>query len=479
MKKNITATAFTGINNLNVKDMSEIQTGKNFRTTQGVLTTRTGNTILNLNKTFSSPIKSIHSCGISQMTTRLLVQEGSNLWLYNADSWTNLKSDLSGNTLKSCSWSSYKYGNFLVLVNGSQSFQFDIAGATLGILDNEEVGTGHIVPNMEKVVSHHGFVFGLSPNYSPSNTLKFNSYFKETVDGEEYKYKSIDYWSPAFQIDASNKGETALDFVNFDTHLLVLTNRGAYRLEGSDENSFTPYTVGNFPVYAIDCASKVGSYVMYLGNENGRKKVYMYAGSEIQSIGEKIEEELNDRLYTKIFTHGQNGKFYVFMSNTTLGNTKVFIFDIHEKQWYIDYYDKVFISVCEHHDNFTDAGYMLVACSDNSLLKFSNVDTDNVNTNIPTEFSYLLQLGRDKSKLKSIWVTAEPELEFTLNIKAKGDENPETDTFSLTFSGEHQKAQKVKIRRCKGSNILITISSTQKIDKLVNITFVVIPKKLK
>ena len=480
MKENINISGFTGINNLNIKDVSEIVTGKNFRTFQGELTSRKGNRVLT-EKIFDTSINSIHSCGISQITSRLLVQEGANLWLKNGTSaWELLSSTISNGQLNSTQWSTFREGrdSQLVLVNGTKNYVFNIeAGTSISEMANFST-ISYDVPKMEKVTTHQGFVFGWSPNFSPANTLKFNDYITIDEDGEQKKYIDIDYWNPAFQIDPSNINETTLEFVSFDTHGLALTNRGAYRLEGYDENSFSTSVVGKYPVYGMNCASKVSNFIMWVGRDSNKLKVYAYGGSDIISIGEKIEEELNSRTFNKIFTIGHDGKFYIFMPNTT--DTKVFIFDTIEKQWYIDIYEKIFTCACIHHENFLDKGYLYVGTSLGELVKFDNVSiNDFLNTTYSTEFTYILELGRDNSKLKNIWITAEPKNDFTLNIVAQGDNNLETDVFSIDFTTGKQITKKVKIKRAKGSNMKVKFYTNDHIDKLIHLNFIVVPKSLK
>jgi len=480
MKKTINVPGFSGINNLNIKDTNEIVTGKNFRTFQGELVSRKGNIILT-EKIFDNTVKSIHSCGVPQMTSRLLVQEGTNLWLKNGtDAWQNLSTTISSAQLNSTQWSTFREGrdSQLVLSNGANNYLFNInAGTDISELTNmNEIS--YDVPNMEKVTTHQGRVFGWSPNYAPANTIKFNDYITIGEDADAKKYIDIDYWNPAFQIDPSNINETTLEFISFDTHGLALTNRGAYRLEGYDETNFSTSVVGKYPVYGMNCASKVSNYIIYVGRDSNKLKVYAYSGSDIVSIGEKIEEELNSRTFTKIFTIGHDGKFYIFMPDAS--DTKVFIFDTIEKQWYIDIYEKIFTCASIHHENFLEKGFLYVGTDNGDLVKFDNTATTDFGvTTYSTEFEYLLELGREKSKLKRIWITAEPKHNFTLNVVCQGDNNLETETFVCNFVEGEQMIHKLKIRRAKGSNMRIKFFTDDDIDKLVHVSFVVIPKKLK
>ena len=480
MRKNIPVSAFSGVNNLNIKDTTEIVTGKNFRTFQGELSSRKGNIIL-IEKIFDNAVKSIHSCGVPQMTSRILVQEGTNLWLKNGtDNWTLLDDTISSAQLNSTQWSTFREGrdSQLVLSNGANNYVFNInAGTGISELTNlSEIS--YDVPKMEKVTTHQGRVFGWSPNYAPANTIKFNDYIVIGEDADAKKYIDIDYWNPAFQIDPSNINETTLEFVSFDTHGLALTNRGAYRLEGYDETNFSTSVVGKYPVYGMNCASKVANYIIYVGRDSNKLKVYAYSGSDIVSIGEKIEEELNSRTFTKIFTIGHDGKFYIFMPDAS--DTKVFIFDTIEKQWYIDIYEKIFTCASIHHENFLEKGFLYVGTDNGDLVKFDNTATTDFGvTTYSTEFEYLLELGREKSKLKRIWITAEPKHNFTLNVVCQGDNNLETETFVCNFVEGEQMIHKLKIRRAKGSNMRIKFFTDDDIDKLVHVSFVVIPKKLK
>jgi hypothetical protein len=209
-KTGVPISAFGGINKLHTRQPGQPSGGKNFFVRNGSLYTREGCSVLS-GTPFSSPIKSIHSAGKVQVTTRLLVEEGTKLWrTLDGINWSTIKADVAGSGYSSTQWD-YPYGaSYLVLASGSQVLKYDIASDVLSNVINNDGDP----PNFEFVTTWRNRVWGWAPNYPNSHLIRFNG-------TDENGDLSLDWWPLDYARSPSlGAQDPVLAAHPFGTHLL-------------------------------------------------------------------------------------------------------------------------------------------------------------------------------------------------------------------------------------------------------------------
>lgn len=463
-KTGIPINAFGGINKLHTRQPGQPSTGKNFYVRNGSLYTREGCSVLS-GTPFTNPISSIHSAGKVQVTTRLLVEEGSKLWhTLDGVNWSAIKTDVAGNTYSSTVWSIPQGDAFLILVSGSQGLVYDIAAGMLSNLQNLDGDP----PNFEFVTTWRGFVWGWAPNYPCSNQIRFCGYDKD-------ERISIDYWPLDFAIvTSSDPAEPVLAAHDFNTHLFILTSRGYYRVYGYSEDNFEVGIGGEKGLYAVRCSAKVGEAVIWLGED---KKVYAYTGTSAYPISQPVDELLAQESFSYVRAYCFGDQFWLVFTNLTAGTTRAYVFDIQEKAWFIYEYPVAIRCSCLHGDYMSE-GVPYFGLHDARILKIGGA-TDLGNP-ITTEFVLgPFYIDSRKFKAKRIWFNAEPQNNFILNVSTVCGQNDETEQGSVEFEAGGQTTKEVKLSGVKDRDISIKVSTTDRIDHLQAAEVVIVPRELK
>ncbi len=461
---------FGGINKLHTRELGQASEGKNFWTRNGVLVTREGCTVLT-GTPLTGSVLSIHTAAKAQITPKLLVQEeGRKLWLYNGLNWVTL-TDVSDDA-----FTSVMYYDYLILVNGSQKYAYDVAGGSIAPLQNLEGGE---VPDMEFITVHKDILFGWAPHYSPADTVHFNGYEKDK-DGKILG-RSKDSWPPDFAIRVPDgSGSPVMACIPAGTHLLILTQRSYWLLYGDNEDNFSLVPGGAIGVYSERCAAKVGDYAIWLGeDDHGTKRVYAYSGTQPYVISQAVEELLNNlpkSVYANVRAYGFGTKFWLLLPDTQANTTRAFVFDIEEKQWYIQEFPAALTCACLHdgrvHFGTNDA--RVVYSDENASTDFGHP--------ITTEFKIgPLNTGDGrKYKVKRLWINAEPRNDFTLDVYTSSDAGDEAGPYTVAFTAGGQKTLFVKPRAGhKGKDIYLRIVSQNRINELQSFSLTVVPKNLK
>ena len=459
---------FSGINKLHTRQPGQLSAGKNFYTKSGSMYTRDGITLL-AGTSFTNPIRSIHSAGKVGITTRLLVEEGSNLWhrLDAGGAWEKIKSDVVGNGYSSTIWSIPQGDAFLILASGSQGLVYDIAAGTLSSLINNDGD----VPNFEFVTTWRGFVWGWAPNWTDSNLIRFCGYDTD-------QKVSIDYWPLDFAINPSeNPEEAVLAAHPFGSHMFILTPRGYYRIYGYSEDNFEVSRGGEIGLYAVRCSSIFDSGIVWLGHD---KKVYLYSGTSAYPISQPVDELLQAEpaaVFGYATAYAVGGQFWLALPDLTAGTTRIYVFDLVEKAWFIYEYSVAIKCGCLF-GNYMGAEIPYFGLHDNRIISVGG-DTD-LNVAITTEFSLgPFYIDSRKFKLKRVYFNAEPRNDFTLSVSSVLDQGDEQEQGEVVFETGGQIAKDLKISGVKGQNVSLKITTPDKIDELQSATLVIVPKSLK
>lgn len=477
MKRALPVKAFGGINKLHTRDLGQASEGKNFWTRNGVLVTREGCSLVST-PSFTSSIESIHSAAKVGMTTRLLVEEGTNLWhTLDGINWSTIKTDVAGN-----GYSSVSYYGYLILVSGSQMLAYDIGAATIAPLQNTDDPTIP-VPDMEFITVHKDILFGWAPHFSPADTIHFNGYEKD-ADGKILG-RSKDAWPADFAIKVPDgSGSPVMACIPAGTHLLILTQRSYWLLYGDNEDNFSLVPGGATGVYSERCAAKVGDYAVWLGlDEHGVKRVYAYSGTQPYVISQPVEELLNNlpaAAFANVRTYGFGAQFWLVLPDTTTNTTKAFVFDTQDKEWYYHEYPAAFMCTALHGD-YMGRQYIHLGTHDARVVRLDSSSTDLGNP-ITTEFKIgpVHLDGANKFKVKRIWFNAEPRNDFSLDVYASTDAGAESGLYSVSFTAGGQKTQQVKLQGDnKGRDIYLRVVSTDRINELQSFTLTVVPKAVK
>jgi len=467
-KESIGVQYFGGINKLHTRQPGQLSAGKNFYTKSGSMYTRDGITLL-ADTPFTNPIRSIHSAGKVQTTTRLLVEEGGNLWhrLHTAGDWEKIKSNVAGNGYSSTAWSIPQGNAFLILASGSQGLVYNIAAGTLSNLINNDGA----VPNFEFVTTWRGFVWGWATNWPGSNLIRFCGY-------DTNQKVSIDYWPLDFAINPSeDPGEPVLAAHPFGSHMFILTPRGYYRIYGYSEDNFEVTRGGKIGVYAVRCSSIFDNSIVWLGQD---KKVYLYSGTSANPISEPVDELLRVESAARFVyatTYAMGNQFWLVLPDVTAGTTRVYVFDLTEKAWFVFEYSVVIKCGCLF-GSYMDIETPYFGLYDNRVLSVGG--TTDLGEAITSEFNIgPFYIDSRKFKLKRVYFNAEPRNDFTLSVSTVTDQDDEQEQGDIEFEAGGQVAKDLKISGVKGQNVSLRVSTTDKINELQSATLVITPKSLR
>jgi hypothetical protein len=481
-KTPINIPAFGGINKSHTRNIGQPSAGLNFWTRNGRLFTRGGTPYVVQSGTFSGDIKSLNSAvkmdsGVD--STVLLLEEGANLWhkVGSAD-WASLKSDVAGNGYSSCRWQQY-----IILASkgyqagGSQMLAYDVSAGTVADLTGDP-------PNMEYVINWKQRIWGWGPNYSNPQYLWFCG--EESVDG--IYVISKDLWPATyFKNVGEDPGHPVLACFPYGSHLLILSSNSFWRVYGDDEPNFVLSYGGATSLLNPESASLVGDYAMWLGEEDGERKVFAYSGTSPVIISQPIEEilqEISAETFAGAMTCGFAGQFWILFPETD--ETTALVYDTGQKEWY--HHEFPFEITCvKAMGNYLEKEYLHFGLTDGRVVKVDDsVDEDLYDTGaltgtpITTEFTLgpINHEGR-RMKAKSFYINAEPRNDFSLEVYSTVDDKDENGPTTMDFETSNVVTKRIKLSDAKGQNISIRVTSTDKVNELQTATIVIVPKGLK
>lgn len=466
-RKAIDIKGFGGIDTRHIRKLGQFSDGKNFWTRSGALFTREGCSLIT-GTPFTAPIRSIHSAGKAGLTTRLLVEEGVNLWhrLTVGGAWVNIKNNVAGNTYDSTIWATPFGDSYLLLVSGAQMLIYDIAAGTITAMQNLDGGT---VPPMEFVTTFKGYVFGWAPNYSYANLVRFCG-----LDNNERQ--SIDYWPEDHALDVSgNASEPVIDVIPFQTHLFVLTTKGYYMVYGSGPTNFETSPGGRVGAYGLRCSAMAGDLAIWLGLDNGVRRVYAYSGTSAFPISQPIDELLQLADFTNVRAHGFGNQFWLL--TPAASKTTAYAFDVMEKAWFIHEFPFRVAAGCGF-GSYLAREYLHLGLHDNRLIMLDDSTTD-LGAAITTTFDIgPVNIDNRTFNVKTFYVNAEPRNDFDIDVYAQVDSKALAGPYTAGFETGEVVTRSVK-PRAKGQNITLRVTTTDKINEIQSATLTVIPRAVK
>jgi len=464
-KASLNIPVFSGINVQHTRKIGEPSAGKNFVVQNGMLRTRDGCSLVT--SSFPAAIKSIHQAPKVGMDTKLIVEAGNNIYhrTTEAGAWSAIQSASTNYGFSSVLWA-------IVDENGSVSSNLYLAGGGTNKLYVYSIDTGGIsvwsnfspemsgvMPTMEFLCKHEGRMFGWGLNSAYPNRMYFCGY-----DETDAKNVSAEYWPEDFWLDVSGSAaEPVLDAVSLGGHMLVLTPRRHYRVYFSDETNNSTDEIGKVGMYKIRCAAKVGNYCLWLTQEDGKYRVYAYSGSEAVPVSQNVEELFAGYSFTNAFAFENGGEFWLVLPGSPTNKTTVFVYDL--KDWFI--YEYPFVINCAGaFGAVTGREYVHLGLNDNRIVKLDGSLTD-LGVSITSELVIgpLSSEGR-KTKIKRLWLTAEPDNDFDIDVYSTSDREAEGSAITAEFTAGVQETVEVKITGTKGRNNSLRLSATDRISGL-------------
>ncbi len=354
-------------------------------------------------------------------------------------------------------------------------------------------GTDCVVPQMEYVVNWKNRIWGWSPNGTFSSRIYFCGY-DETVT----TVLSKDHWPVDFFLDIS--GETGLPLlmaIPFQTHLLILTQMGYWRVWGNTEDDFAIQYGGATSVYSPDTCVFVNDVAFWLGVEDGKNVVYSYSGTSPIPISQPIDEFIISKSLTDVMGFSVYNQYWLCFPNSPAHYTTCYVFDLNENEWYI-YEFPFIITAVTMHGSYNSRKYLHIALKEIGgvahyyIIKLDGSDADahgmTEETSVTTDFVYgPFELDSLAFKSRTLWVNAQPRADYDINFYMKVDGKTERGPIAGAFvaalnasTGEYDVTTiRIKLKRLKGRNCYVRGTTTEKITDLQKIDLVVSPKSVK
>lgn len=446
MSKPIEIGGFSGINKNHDRGIGQFSGGKNFRTKAGKFRSRGGSTTATTPVPCTS-IKSLHAAAKVSADTRLLLEEGTNLWHKTTGAWTTVKTDLNGTRLGSARWQ-----DFLLLGNGNQMLAYDITARTIAAL-------GGGAPPMQNFVNWKFRPFGWAPDFANPHLLSYAGY-------DALANISKDVWPANYAINiGGDAGQPILNCIPRRTHLMCFTRNFFKRVYGEDETNFSILDGADIGLYDSRLAVLVDDVAIWAGSD---KKVYLDSGSSPVPISKPIDELLETEDFSGSFMLNlQNQAWLFFPSSTT---TKVYIFDLVEGQWYIDIYPGV-VTAAYSHGAYNSQEYTYFGTSAGTMLKLDDTQTTDSGAPIITEGVLgPIDFGGAELWLNNLHVNCEPRNNFALSIYPTCDRRAEQGPFTGQFTTGTQQIKEIPLQQVRGYNVSLKLSSTDHINELQKIT---------
>lgn len=449
MAKPIVIEKFRGINKSHTRDINELSGGKNFRIVNGRLLTRPGSVSVTPPSP-SASIKSLHAAPKVSVDTRLLLEEGTNLWHKTTGAWTTIKTGLNGTRLNSDRWFDY-----LILVNGNDKLAYDVANMTIANL-------GGTPPAMQHVLTWKFRIFGWAPDFSAPHRLYFCGY-------DANQDISKDVWPSTYFLNiGGSSGLPIQNCIPFPTHLVCFTKKYFKRVYGDTEANFEILDGADVGLYAPRLAVLVGDILFFVGDD---RKIYAYSGSSPVYMSSGIDELLDNEDYATGFMLNLDNKLWLIFPGASTSN--IYMFDPTEGGWFADVYPAV-ITAGYSHGAYNSPESVYFGTGAGTMFKLDNsIITDFNASSITTEAELgPIDVGGADFWLNTAYVQADPKSSFGLSIYATCDRRTQQGPFSTSFTAGAQDYKEIPLKQVRGMNIMLKLSSSDRIKELQKITVV-------
>ena len=456
--------SFGGINTLPSRQIGQSSAGKNFYTVGGVFKTRPGLIAAPGINALTKEIRSLHFAKTGTSGERFLAETVDGLYYYGSG-WELKSSEYAHNY----GFSSAIWRDEIVLAGGNQMNLYGIT--TPAITASFTAGTEGENARGEGVCVFKGRAFLFGPNYT-HHEIRFNGYTYVWDDEaqeytEEIEDVSILVWPEKFKIPASDGGDV-LSVIPVGSSVFILTDMGYWHLYGNNEDDFEIIREGNVGCYNLNHGQLVGDVICWLGKD---KKVYIYTGSTAEHISLPVDKFLSAQTFNgTVRCYSFGNQFWIVFRGAT---TKAYIFDTHEKEWYIYEFPVNISAACMRN------GIIHFGTSTGAILQLKDSVND-VGTAITTESTLgpINMQGR-KIKVKNFHINAKPASYFDLDISSIVDDYDESDSKVCSFNEGPESTQTVKVNSRKGFDVSVKISSTDIINEMTGGTIMVTAGQLK
>lgn len=492
MRDTINIPAFGGINKLHTRNLGQPSKGRNFWTRGGSLVSRDGLSLLAGTPPFTSSIKSIHTGVRAGVPSRLLVEESSRLWVrpQAGAAWTQLRSNITGSGFNSAIWK-----GFLLLFSGTQMLSYDIQNNTVSDITNSG---GNPVPAMQNVAVDKDIIFGWAPNFPDGHLVRFNGY---TRDAQGFILgRSQNEWPPDFALNVSGtSGTPILDVIPYRGYRYCLTQVGSHLIYGDNENDFRILQGDNIGVFRAGCSVLTGNIIIWLNFDiKGLPKVYAFSGTQPSVISLPIEELLMNEDYSHVFAKAYANQFWLIFPGFT--NTNCYVYDIDEQQWYIytlptvlrsstmftEYLSSQFIHFGSKSGDitqffnrsmravgFTGGEYNSGTYNVNNYNNLGPWEVASTDLGFPITTELVLgsfSTGDRRARLKRVWLEVEPRNNFTVQIYATADQQPERGPFIISAVAGNTVKLGTRIHGVRGRSISVRLVTRSRVDELQQVT---------
>ena len=451
---------FTGINALPDRRRSELASGKNIVFENNFIKTRGGSSLLD--KTFDSPVKSIHAAA-RQSVSRLLIEEGSTLWHRTTASgnFTQLKTGLTGYGVNSCRWQDY-----LILVDGVGAWAYSLENHSIADL-------GGNPPAMSNVMEWNNRIFGWNPYGNRPFAVNFCGIDQSTL------LVSKDIWDTAlYTIDVGHQNtiNPVFAFTRFLTHFFVLFPNGFCRVYGSNAEDFQPTQYGVTNIINDKCWANCNSFVAWVGKEIGQYRVFAYRGPSPIRVSAPVEEFFEGLNFSNAWAICFEGAYHLFIPDDSTDTTLLFVYD--GASWQVHEYPAVITCAANYYEYMETGNLYMglkskkVAICDDSMTNGKPTDWG---TPITSEFILETRAGGQLVNFENIYVNANPVSNFTINATAKVEGKPWKTPVGYTFIPDGEIADMdiaMKFSNLWGRNLKLKFTSTDKIDRIQGMSII-------
>jgi len=463
-KISIEIKSFGGINTLPSRQIGQSSAGKNFYTVGGVFKTRPGLIAAPGINALTKEIRSLHFAKTGSSDERFLAETVDGIYYYD-NGWDLLDAGYANNY----GFSSTIWRNEIILAGGNQMNLFGIETPTLTVdFTAGDIGGGTSGEGVA-VFKDRAFLFG--PNYTHYE-IPFNGYrYVWDEEAEEYteEIEDVDIlaWPEKFKLSASDGGDV-LSVIPVGSSVFILTDMGYWHLYGNNEDDFEIIREGNVGCYNLNHGQLVGDVICWLGKD---KKVYIYTGSTAEHISLPVDKFLSAQTFNStVRCYSFGNQFWIIFRGAT---TKAYVFDTHEKEWYIYEFPVNISAACMRN------GIIHFGTSTGTILQLKDSVND-AGTAITTESTIgPINMQSRKIKVKNFHINAKPVNYFDLDVSSVVDDYEESDYETCSFSEGSESTQTVKVNSRKGFDVSIKISSTDIINELTGGTIMVTAGQLK
>jgi len=464
-----------GINQSHLRNIGQFSDGKNFVCHDGRLKTREGTKDYPGSFPFASPVLSLHHATTVGVSPRLIAESDGRLYrrIGEDGAWVQLI-ELGGNDyVSSTPWGTEDGVTYMIFANGNV-YLYDVGANSISEMYNEEEGVDDTDLNFEFVTTFKGRVFGWHPNGVGANLLFFCGYNEnEEID--------VGFWPPDFAVDPTygSATETILCVLPRRESLFILTDKRYALMYGSSEEDFDISFGGFIGVYDVRLADVVGDHVLWLGTD---KRVYGYSGTTAYPVSAPIDEYLEaetDFTYAWAKSFGTQWRLHV--PNIDDEYTTVYVFDSTDEEWYRWIIPTVLRCGATYKEGTSGPETVLHGTHDNNIIQYDATLDEDFGDEIETDFTIgpFDNESRD-GKLRSLHITYHDKQKTKFVIYNSVDHKRLSRASTIRFKGtESVVTKRGRLRRKKGKNLYIKISSTDKVNELHKVTVAFVAGKVK